>query len=110
VINVEIFLDEKRIFRKITLNGHSNFSKKGQDIVCAAVSILFYSAYLSLINIDGVEYNFNDSGIEAYIEVIGYNEKITGHLIGVSIFLLSGLEALKEEYTEEIDINIIDFK
>lgn len=35
--------------RSLKINGHAHFSAEGQDIVCASVSILFYTLCQSLL-------------------------------------------------------------
>jgi len=108
VIKLDINIDKNKILKKITIQGHSNFSKKGNDIVCSAVSILYYSAYLSFNNIDGVVYNYQDNGKEALLELINYKENIEGELRGITIYLLTGIKALYRDYKDYLKIKIIE--
>ena len=45
MIKVSIYKNENNVITGIKLTGHAEYSEKGKDIVCAAVSVL-------VINID----------------------------------------------------------
>lgn len=48
MVTVEIFEDEKSQIRGFMVEGHSGFALHGEDIVCAAISVLTQTAVLGL--------------------------------------------------------------
>ena len=48
MIKVTVFEDSDRVVRGFKLTGHAGYGEEGQDIVCAAVSALVFSAYNSI--------------------------------------------------------------
>ena len=103
MIDVIIKTDNK-ILKKIHIKGHSNFASKGKDIVCAAVSILVYAAYLSLITIPLMEIEYIDNKDELYLGVKKNNKEFFGELRGISIYLFTGINALAKDYSDNINL------
>ena len=48
MIKVNVFKDSDSVVRGIHLSGHAGYGESGEDIVCAAVSALVFSAYNSI--------------------------------------------------------------
>ena len=48
MIKVTVLEDSDRVVRELKLTGHAGYGEEGQDIVCAAVSALVFSAYNSI--------------------------------------------------------------
>ena len=44
MIKVTVLEDSDRVVRELKLTGHAGYGEEGQDIVCAAVSALVFSA------------------------------------------------------------------
>ena len=84
-------------YRQLTCNGHAGFAEAGNDIVCAAVSILVINTLNSLEELAGESFEtFSD-------ESAGFiNCDFTHPLQDKSIFLLDsmvyGLKNLEKEY------------
>ncbi|MCK9443910.1 MAG: ribosomal-processing cysteine protease Prp [Tissierellaceae bacterium] len=57
MINARFYKDKKGNIRKFTIKGHANYAKRGNDIVCAAVSALAQTTLLSIVKVCGVEEN-----------------------------------------------------
>ena len=55
MIKVKIFKDDKDYINRYTISGHSGYDIKGNDIVCAAVSVLAQTVLFSLVEVCGVK-------------------------------------------------------
>lgn len=51
MIEVSFFKDKNNSIFKYTVKGHAGFEEVGKDIVCAAVSILAHTTYVSLLKL-----------------------------------------------------------
>ncbi|TJX63135.1 ribosomal-processing cysteine protease Prp [Soehngenia saccharolytica] len=105
-----------KLFRKNSIicgyevKGHAEYKPYGQDIVCAGVSTLSYTALNSLIeviNIDisSIYYNIEDE--EGYMYVMLKDNIDSLHLQDAQIIFktfLTGIRLLNEEYDEYISI------
>lgn len=63
MINICIKRDKEGFIREFTVKGHAGYSKRGKDIVCAAVSAIAYTAVGALNEL---------AGVNNYIEEDGY--------------------------------------
>ncbi len=87
----------------ITVSGHAEFDTKGKDIVCAAVSVLIQTFYLTLKQLDGLIVNLIDDKVFSVTIKDGF-ENYTDILHGICSFLLTGMYLLKEHYPDYIKI------
>ena len=89
---------------KITVKGHSGYSNKGTDIVCASVSSICITTVNALISIneDCIAYKENDGFLEI---IINKHDETIDKLISNMINLL---EELKNQYKENIVIERMD--
>jgi len=55
VIIVQIFRDEDGNIERFSIEGHANFAKRGEDIVCAGVSAVTVGTVNSIETLTGVE-------------------------------------------------------
>ncbi len=109
MLKIDIDIDKNKILKKIKISGHSGFSKKGEDIVCAGVSVLVYSAYLSFKNIADVDATYIDNKNNkdnASLSIIYRNTNTVGELRGITMYLVVGLKAISKEYIKNIKLNI----
>ena len=83
----------------IRAEGHANYSAKGQDIVCAAVSILLYAYAAELLRIGGGS-EILDSGETFEIHPAGDDEEI---MIAYET-VMGGLKLLADEYENNVCI------
>ncbi|GAE87074.1 ribosomal-processing cysteine protease Prp [Acetivibrio straminisolvens] len=63
MIRVEVIRDSNRFIRELRVTGHAGYERRGKDIVCAAVSVLAYTAAGALEEL---------AGIKGYTERDGY--------------------------------------
>ena len=97
MINVTIFRDSSDEYRGLSLVGHAGYAEYGQDIVCAAVSVLFINT------VNAIE-KFTDDAME--VEQHTETDQIILHLPSsisdesrlLIDSLLLGLQGVEEEY------------
>jgi uncharacterized protein len=107
VIDIKIEISNDKIIKDLIIKGHSNYDEYGKDIVCAAVSILVYTAYLSLKLIPDVKTEYVDDKSSVILSLKNVLKNIEGEVRGISIFLVSGLKLLSEKYQENVNFNLI---
>lgn len=61
--NVEIFRDKDYILG-FKIKGHTDYAAYGQDIVCAAISVLSQTSLMALVEVCGIDENKLDYKIE----------------------------------------------
>jgi uncharacterized protein YsxB (DUF464 family) len=106
VIDIILEIDSDKIIRKCVIKGHSGFSKKGKDIVCAGISILANTFVLSLNGIKEVKYKLYDDN-DYMVCIEEYKDDIKSILKGLSLFLIIGLKAISKEYTNNVKLKMI---
>lgn len=82
------------------INGHANFNRHGYDIVCAAVSILSYTAVNTLDYYD-IEFDFSDDGENMKVLLEKSNDKSDIILCDFEI----GIKTLLTNYSEYVNLN-----
>lgn len=82
------------------INGHANFNRHGYDIVCAAVSILSYTAVNTLDYYD-IEFGFSDDGENMKVLLEKSNDKSDIILCDFEI----GIKTLLTNYSEYVNLN-----
>ena len=82
------------------INGHANFDQHGYDIVCAAVSILSYTA-VNTLDYYEIEFDFFDDNNEMKISLKNPNEKSEIILNNFEI----GIKTLLTNYNEYVNLN-----
>jgi uncharacterized protein len=89
---------------RLKISGHSGFSKKGSDIVCSAVSVLFYTFQRSIVETAGEKIKISSQGDEQTVELQGHDfgEKA----LTVLRVIMTGLEGVRENYPDNIEILI----
>lgn len=70
MIKIHIVRDKEGLVREYTIKGHAGAGKHGQDIVCAAVSVIAYMGVNALEELAGIVLYEDDS--EGFIEKDGY--------------------------------------
>lgn len=96
----------------IDVTGHAEYGKKGEDIVCAAISTLFYtlgeSLYKSRQMIEG-DFTFENEDGNGHIECKPKAE----YEANVSLIywtILNGFELVAENYKENVTLHIVGLK
>lgn len=89
---------EKRL--GFAIKGHANFDQHGYDIVCAAVSILSYTA-LNTLDYYEIDFDFFDDEDEMKVSLKNSNEKSEIILNNFEI----GIKTLLTNYNEYVNLN-----
>lgn len=55
MINISIFRDKQGIIKRLKIEGHAGYGQRGNDIVCAAVSVTAYNAVGALEELAGIK-------------------------------------------------------
>lgn len=108
MIEIKIEMNNDKIIKELIIKGHGNYDDYGKDIVCAAVSILVYTAYLSLKLIPDIKIDYVDDKSSVILSLKNVLKEIEGEVRGISIFLVSGLKLLSEKYQENVNLNLIE--
>ncbi|MBS4888490.1 MAG: ribosomal-processing cysteine protease Prp [Anaerococcus vaginalis] len=89
---------EKRL--GFAIKGHANFDQHGYDIVCAAVSILSYTA-VNTLDYYEIDFDFFDDENEMKVSLENPNEKSEIILNDFEI----GIKTLLTNYNEYVNLN-----
>lgn len=89
---------EKRL--GFAIKGHANFDQHGYDIVCAAVSILSYTA-VNALDYYEIDFDFFDDENEMKVSIKNSNEKSEIILNNFEI----GIKTLLTNYNEYVNLN-----
>ena len=99
MIDVTLLIkNEKRL--GFAIKGHANFDQHGYDIVCAAVSILSYTA-VNTLDYYEVQFDFFDDDNEMKVSLENPNEKPEIILNDFEI----GIKTLLTNYNEYVNLN-----
>lgn len=82
------------------IKGHANFDQHGYDIVCAAVSILSYTA-VNTLDYYEIDFDFFDDKNEMKVSLKNSNEKSQIILNDFEI----GIKTLLTNYNEYVNLN-----
>lgn len=109
MIEIKIEINNDKIIKDLIIKGHSDYDEYGKDIVCAAVSILVYTAYLSLKKIPDINAEYLDDKSTVILSLKNVLKEIEGEVRGITLFLVSGLKLLSEKYQENVNLNLIEY-
>lgn len=99
MIDVTLLIkNEKRL--GFAIKGHANFDQHGYDIVCAAVSILSYTA-VNTLDYYEIDFDFFDDENEMKVSLKNPNEKSEIILNNFEI----GIKTLLTNYNEYVNLN-----
>lgn len=105
---VVLFRDSEHNIVGYTAEGHSGYGEHGEDIVCAAISVLTQTALLSLnrvceIREKDIEFELEDGYIRAMIN--GDIEAKAREKVNVVLrSMIVGLESVAEQYPDFITL------
>lgn len=82
----------------VTITGHANYAEPGQDIVCAAVSVLVQTLIQSIEDLctDRIEYDMS-AGL---VDIKHGNLSAQAHLLMDSFFI--GVQMIADEYPHNV--------
>ncbi|MGP1454521.1 MAG: ribosomal-processing cysteine protease Prp [Treponema sp.] len=103
MIIVRLKLDNEGRLIACTASGHAGIEHKGQDIVCAAASILLRTTVYTLRSVDAIalQYNAEQRGFVSF-SVAHYEAAESKRLQYAAEFLWLGLHSLQQEYPQAI--------
>jgi uncharacterized protein YsxB (DUF464 family) len=105
LIRIDCVLDNDLVINRLVINGHSGFAVKGQDIVCAAVSILAHSLYSGSLSIPGIKVELVDKK-EYSLFFRSVEQDVRSELRGMSVLFLEGLRSLVDQYPQNICLEV----
>ena len=110
MIEVKIFRDDKGFITRYTILGHANYKAHGEDIVCAAVSILGYTALRSIVDVCGLDeteisYKVNEeTGFLDFKLLINKEDSRMNNTQIVFKTLVVGIKSLIESYPKYVTL------
>jgi uncharacterized protein len=100
MINVSIYKSAENLITGFILSGHADYSKRGSDIVCSAVSVLVINTINSIEQFTSDEFSIEQDEKKGFIEfhVISQVSEKTNLLMNS---LELGLSGVADNYTEK---------
>ena len=100
MIRAELVLDEAGLLRSCRVQGHAGAGKQGNDIVCAAVSVLTRTFVRVLSGRKGVEIRGSIPEQGNFWVEAGYTQDGREFLAAAGAFLTEGLLSVSEEFPD----------
>ncbi len=98
MIDISLKTDDKSF--DLFVNGHAGYGKKGQDIVCAAVSALVQTLAACLDKMSSYyDVDYDENGVIKHIGATGKNAAIACEVI------MYGLNKIAFSYPENVSIS-----
>ena len=107
MIEVRARLGADGVLARVDSSGHSGTGGRGQDIVCAAASVLLRTAYEALGQVPGVriEGSAPEPG-SLWFSVRDFRAEDSDRLKGIGDFLLTGLSGLEREQPGALKLTV----
>ena len=106
MIEIEAIVENDGTLRSCKAEGHAGAGKTGNDIVCAAVSVLMRTAYSVLSGKDGITVSGAAPKKGAMRLEVDYTAGAKEFLFSAGVFLLEGLRSVAQEYPGNCRVNI----
>jgi uncharacterized protein YsxB (DUF464 family) len=93
----------------LDIKGHAGHGEKGKDIVCSAISILFYTLAESLHSSKHMlaeEIDFNDADGNGHISCVPKKE-YDANISLIFWTILKGLEIVALHYEENVNLSVV---
>lgn len=110
MIKVNIYRGNGNFINRFKINGHSNFAPYGEDIVCAAVSILSHTVLRSLVDVcnlkeDEISYRVDEETgfLDLRILISEYDKRIKTTQVLFETFVV-GIKSLVESYPKYVTL------
>lgn len=104
MVTVAIYRVQGRI-TGYNIRGHAGYRPRGEDIVCAAVSMLAQTTVLGLARyINGLAYNVDESGVLRCSLPEGLNETQLIQADAILETMTAGLRNLQRDYSQYIRV------
>jgi hypothetical protein len=106
-IKILVVKDDDGFVREVSIRGHAGYSRRGRDIVCAAVSVLAYTLAGAIEEFTGVKNYIEKDG---YMKIIIDRDSIPTEKIDkaktIAETVIFGLQQTAQSYKEYINIFI----
>jgi uncharacterized protein YsxB (DUF464 family) len=104
MIEVKLFYKKDQL-NEILVLGHSGSADRGEDVVCAAVSVLtitILNGMTEIVGLSDMEYHINEGVTQMFIpqDLKGETKVRVDTLIDTFILGLKGIEEVHSEYIE----------
>jgi uncharacterized protein YsxB (DUF464 family) len=107
VITIAVVLDKSGLRKSCDVRGHAGAGKRGNDIVCAAVSVLARTALATLSGREGIAVRGGAPRRgEFTLETEAQNKAGRDFLAAAGAFLVEGLNSVAEEYPRSCCLTI----
>jgi uncharacterized protein YsxB (DUF464 family) len=93
---------------ELTVDGHAGHGKKGEDIVCAAISTLFYTLGEALYQSEDMMLSplvFEDKDGKGYIKC-SPKEEYAGNIVRTYWSILVGMELVANNYPDNVTFQV----
>lgn len=100
MIAINLVFDDDGLLMSCRITGHAGAGKRGEDIVCAAVSVLARTAVLTLSGREGIDIRSDAPGRGDFWLETGASGRGKEFLSAVGAFLEKGFSSVAEEYPE----------
>ncbi|WP_018132405.1 ribosomal-processing cysteine protease Prp [Effusibacillus pohliae] len=104
MIRVKVERDRQGRIEAFRVDGHAGFADVGEDIVCAAVSVLVQNGVNSIEALLGVKMPAvsRDGLVECHVPVL--SEPVSGQVQLLLESMVYGLRALADEYPQHVSV------
>ncbi|MCL2600945.1 MAG: ribosomal-processing cysteine protease Prp [Treponema sp.] len=106
MVEIEAVLDSDGILRSCRASGHAGAGRTGNDVVCAAVTVLMRTAIRTLSERGGITIRCEAPEPGFLFLEADYTGEGCDFLSAVGVFLLEGLASVAEEYPEHCSLSI----
>jgi len=107
MIEIEAVLEPDGTLRSCKVSGHAKAGKKGEDIVCSAVTVLMRTALHVLSGRKGIKLTGGASERGRMQLEADYDEEGKDFLSAIGVFLIDGLSSVAQEYPDNCKLNIV---
>jgi uncharacterized protein YsxB (DUF464 family) len=87
-------------YKGVSLDGHAGYADKGQDIVCAAVSVLVINTFNSIERFTEDAFSCEAAEDGGYMSM-SFSEKLSEKSVLLLDSMLMGLEEIRKQYGDE---------
>lgn len=102
---IEITFNPKEM--ELSIGGHASYGEKGKDIVCAAVSILFYTLNEALCDCREMLTDFNTSAEEGESTIkCTPKPEYAANIETVYMTVLTGMQLMANEYPDHVKFSV----
>ena len=94
---------------ELEINGHAGQNKKGEEIVCSAISTLFYTLGQALIDSEEMleeKLTFKDEDGAGYLSCKP-KEKYKGNIVRSYWTILEGFRLVAENYEKYVKLSVV---